>query len=140
MFRDVKFHNTLTHAQMEERSKLVHAVSKHSRSLAVGYRFRNDEHVTHGENKAKLENMNAALGITSVMIIVTLKNVNGEHIYDVVEAPPFLHKECMMPLLIGHIVSVINDRHNSPSAFNEERPWSFWNIKMPRNKGIAREI
>lgn len=140
MFRSVKFINTLSHTQMAELNDLRTACGRYRQRSLHGYRITDEDRAEFAENKPKLEALNESYGITSVSIYVTMKNVNDECLYDIVEAPPFLHQECMLPQLIGFIIGVLDDRHNAPSAFNAERPWEFWNIKMPNNKGIVRRL
>jgi hypothetical protein len=140
MFRSVKFINTLTQEQWAELGELRRACGRFNQRRMHGYGLTNEDREKFAEDKPKLAAMNDSFGITGVSIYVTMKNVNDERLYDIVEAPPFLHKDCMLPALIEFIISTIDDRHNAPSAFNAERPWEFWNIQMPANKGVLRRL
>lgn len=140
MFRSVKFINTMSQEKWEEQRALRTACGRFNHRRIHGYNCTQEDREKYTENKAKLAAFYEAFGITAVSIYVIMKNVNDEYLYDIVEAPPFLHQECMLPSLIGFIISVLDDRHNAPSAFNAERPWEFWNINMPSNKGIARRL
>lgn len=140
MFRSVKFINTMSQEKWEELKTLRTSCSRYVQRRTHGYNVTHDQREQYAEDKAKLAAFNESMGITAVSIYVIMKNVNDECLYDIVEAPPFLHQECMLPSLIGFIISVLDDRHNAPSAFNAERPWEFWNINMPSNKGIVRRL
>ena len=140
MFRSVKFINTLTQEQWAELTALRSACGRFYHRRMHGYNLTNEDRANYEVDKPKLAALNESIGINGVTIYVTLKSVNDDYLYDIVEAPPFLHKDCMLPMLIEFIIGTIDDRHNAPSAFNESRPWEFWNIKMPANKGILRRI
>lgn len=140
MFRSVKFICTLSQTQMEELNTLSNECTRFSHRRIHGYSITAADRTAFTANKEKLVALNDAYGITPVAIRVVMKNVNDAYLYDIVEAPPFLHQECMLPQLIGFIISTIDDRHNAASAFNAERPWEFWSIKMPSNKGVVRKL
>lgn len=140
MFRSVKFVNTLSQEQNEEIGNLRIACNRFRQRRMHGYSTTEADRAEFAAAKEKLTALNETWGITPSSIYVIMKNVNDEYLYDIVEAPPFLHQECMLPHLIEFLVSTLDDRHNTLRDFKEDfKTWEFWNIKMPPNKGIERK-
>lgn len=135
MFRNVYFMGTMSAAQHAELKDLNSTVRHFMRCRMHlnGQRY-TEAKAESVKAKARIVELKAELMFTSDSHLVELRTVKGDVCYDIVELPPFLRRECMLPMLIAFIISTVDDRHNGGADFKiDYDPWAFHDIHL---KGV----
>lgn len=136
MFRNVYFMSTVPQEAWDEMKALRLAVHRYMR----GRMYLNGTRLTEAKAESvaareRLKEIRAQYMITSESSFVELRTVKGEVCYDVIELPAFLHRECMLPMLIQFIIGTVDDRHNGAAEFKHDfSPWSFHDIIIKANQ------